>query len=121
MTLGCLMDESISQYSKVEQYWVYILSNKRHGTIYIGFTGDIKMRTYQHKIKEFTGFTDKYNLDKLVYFESFEDPNEAIAREKELKKWRRNWKIDLIESMNPYWKDLSEGWYKFEKSRGYIK
>ncbi len=78
--------------------------------MYIGMTSDLKKRIYQHKNKILSGFTKKYNVTKLVYFETFEDPLSAIAREKELKKWRRAKKNALVESLNPEWVDLSKDW-----------
>ena len=87
-------------------YYVYILASGRNGTLYIGMTGNLPQRIYEHKIHALPGFTDKYNVDKLVYFERFEDVHEAIKHEKRLKKWERNWKKDLIEKFNPEWRDL---------------
>ncbi len=80
------------------------------GTLYVGMTNNLARRVYQHKAKEIEGFTKRYNIDRLVYFEQFSDVRDAIAREKSVKKWRRNKKIELIKSMNPTWKDLSEEW-----------
>lgn len=85
---------------------MYILASKKYGTLYIGVTGDIIKRVYQHKEKQVKGFTSHYGVDKLVYFEIFESIEEAIIREKRLKKWNRDWKIDLIERENPMWDDL---------------
>ncbi|MCD4705821.1 GIY-YIG nuclease family protein [bacterium] len=81
-------------------------------TIYIGVTNDVYERTWQHK-RGFNknSFTDRYNCHKLVYYETFDDINEAIAREKQLKRWRREKKIKLIEKENPHWRDLSDDWY----------
>ena len=90
---------------KNESY-VYIMASKKYGTLYIGITSDIVWRIYEHKEKRVEGFTKKYNIDKLVYFETYTDINEAIFREKQIKKWRRDWKINLIEQNNPYWQDL---------------
>ncbi|MDR1027005.1 MAG: GIY-YIG nuclease family protein [Rickettsiales bacterium] len=89
-------------------YFVYILASKRNGTLYIGVTNNLARRIYEHKHHIFQGFTSDYNVDKLVYYESYEDINEAIHREKRLKEWKRNWKKDLIESFNPEWKDKYE-------------
>ena len=89
-------------------YYVYILANRKHGALYIGITSDILRRVHEHKLKLVPGFTVKYGIDKLVYFEMFDDPASAIAREKQLKKWRRDWKLQLIESKNPGWVDLSQ-------------
>jgi len=87
-------------------YHVYILSNKSNSVLYVGISGNLKNRVWQHKQKLVDGFTKKYNVTKLVYFESSTDVMSAIAREKQIKKWRREKKIKLIESMNPGWKDL---------------
>ncbi len=86
------------------------MTNKNNSVIYIGVTSDLLKRVYQHKTKSYKGFTDKYNCDKLVYFEEFNDINLAISREKQLKSGNRQRKIDLIESDNPEWDDLSDGW-----------
>jgi putative endonuclease len=90
-------------------YYVYILASKKHGTLYIGVTSDLVRRVYEHKTKAVPGFTTKYGVDKLVLFEMYEDAATAIAREKELKKWRRDWKTRLIEEQNPNWDDLYSG------------
>lgn len=87
-------------------YWVYILASRRHGTIYIGVTNDLVRRVYQHKNKLTKGFTSQYGVARLVWFEAYDDITAAIEREKELKKWRREWKINLIERDNPDWNDL---------------
>ena len=89
--------------------YVYILSN-RVRTLYIGVTRDLERRLYEHKCKLVDGFTKKYNVTWLVYYESTDNPEAAIAREKELKGWRRAKKIKLIESLNPQWRDLSLEW-----------
>ena len=89
-------------------YYVYIMTNKTNRVLYIGVTNDLKRRVYEHKEKVIDGFTKKYNVNKLVYFESTTDVNVAIEREKQLKKWARIKKIYLIELENPNWKDLSE-------------
>ena len=86
----------------------------RSRTLYIGVTGDLHKRVFQHKWREHPGFTERYNCDRLVWFESYQDVAKAIAREKELKGWRRARKIALIESMNPGWLDLSRDWYDVE-------
>jgi putative endonuclease len=78
--------------------------------MYVGVTGDLERRVYEHKNKIIPGFTEKYNVNKLVYFEETHDINAAIAREKEIKKWRREKKNDLVVAINPMWKDLTEGW-----------
>ena len=87
-------------------YYVYLLASDRNGTLYIGVTNDIVRRVFEHKSKAVPGFTKRYGVDKLVWFEIFDDPTSAITREKELKKWRREWKIQLIEEQNPQWIDL---------------
>ena len=85
---------------------VYLLASKRKGTLYTGFTSDLPGRVYQHKTKTIRGFTTRYNVKQLVYYEQFADAHTAIQREKQLKKWNRAWKIRLIEKHNPEWKDL---------------
>ncbi len=90
-----------------EQFFVYILASRKHGTLYIGITNDLIRRVYEHKEKFVRGFTARHNITKLVYFEIFEDPITAIAQEKRLKKWHREWKIQLIQSKNPEWVDLA--------------
>jgi putative endonuclease len=90
-----------------KQYFVYILANRKHGTLYIGVTNDLIRRTYQHKLKAVRGFTKRYDVHKLTYFEIFDDPLSAITREKQLKKWNREWKVQLIEKVNPGWVDLT--------------
>ena len=90
----------------MKTYFVYILANRKEGTIYIGITSDIIRRVYEHKAKAGDGFTAEYNVDRLVYFEQHSDVLEAIAREKKLKRWRREWKIELIQRGNPDWRDL---------------
>ena len=91
----------------MERYsYIYILSNQKNGALYIGVTSDLIKRVWQHKEKLADGFTKKYNCSQLVYYEQFLDVVEAIKREKQLKKYLRSWKIELIESINPNWKDL---------------
>lgn len=87
-------------------YYVYILASRRNGTLYIGVTNDLPRRAHAHREGRGSIFTRKYGVTQLVYYEAFEDIRDAIAREKELKKWRRKWKLDLIESINPHWDDL---------------
>lgn len=91
-----------------KRYYVYIMSSKGR-VLYIGVTGFLMLRVLQHKAGE-SGFTAKYKIDRLVYYEVFKYVNRAIARETEIKKWRREKKVALIESMNPAWEDLSAGW-----------
>ncbi len=88
------------------QYYVYILASERNGTLYIGVTSNLIKRMCEHKNKTLEGFTQKYNVDKLVYYESTEDVLSALQREKQIKKWNRQWKINLIQENNPLWKDL---------------
>jgi putative endonuclease len=89
-------------------YYVYILASRRDGAIYIGITNDLVRRVYEHRTKAVPGFTAKYNITRLVWFESYDNPISAITREKELKKWKRGWKVQLIEEKNPQWLDLYE-------------
>lgn len=87
-------------------YFVYILASKPRGVLYIGFTGNLAARVYQHKEGAVEGFTKRYFVKRLVYYEIFGDPLSGIQREKQLKKWNRDWKIRLIEKHNPEWIDL---------------
>jgi putative endonuclease len=89
-------------------YYVYILASRKDGAIYVGITNDIARRIYEHRIKAVRGFTSKYNITRLVWFEIYDDPISAISREKELKKWKRAWKVQLVEAQNPQWNDLYE-------------
>ncbi len=88
--------------------YVYILCNKPYGTLYIGQTNDLARRMFEHKNGLIDGFTKKYEIKQLVYYESYENPTEAFAREQTLKNWKRDWKKQLIESINLEWRDLSE-------------
>lgn len=90
----------------MKTYYVYILANKRNGTLYIGVTNDLKRRVYEHKEKLIDGFTKTYNVNILVWYESTESIESAITKEKQLKKWNRKWKIRIIEENNPEWIDL---------------
>ena len=90
----------------MKQPCVYIITNDRNTTLYIGVTSNLIQRIYQHKAKLVEGFTAKYNLHKLVHFEQFEDMDDAISREKRLKRWNRDWKNQLIDERNPRWIDL---------------
>jgi putative endonuclease len=92
-----------------KQYYVYILGSRKNGTLYIGVTNNLIKRVYQHKSKEIKGFSQKYNVTKLLYYEMYFDICTAIEREKCIKKWKRQWKINLIERFNPYWKDIDPG------------
>ncbi len=92
-------------------YCVYILASKPNGTLYTGVTNNLQRRDYQHKNHLFQGFTSKYKVHLLVYYEHTTDINAAIRREGQLKNWKRGWKIELIEKDNPTWRDLSKDWY----------
>ena len=87
-------------------YYVYIMASKKNGTIYIGVTSDLKRRVYEHKEKIHKGITEKYDVTMLVWYETTVDVESAITREKQLKKWKREWKLELIEKMNYGWADL---------------
>ena len=91
----------------MKQYYVYIMASKKNGTLYIGVTNNIIRRVYEHKNNEVEGFTKKYEVHLLVYYEQTENIESALNREKQLKKWNRVWKINLIQKENPDWKDLS--------------
>ncbi len=95
---GCLM-----------AYYVYLLASKKHGTLYLGVTNDLVRRVHEHRSKATPSFTSRYDVGMLVWVEIYDDPTSAITREKELKKWRRDWKIRLIEEQNPSWDDLYPG------------
>ena len=96
--------------SQSNNYYVYLLSNWNNKVLYIGVTNNLERRITEHKQKLIPGFTEKYNVNKLVYFEHTEDVISAISREKQLKKWRREKKNALVNSVNPGWKDLSDEW-----------
>jgi putative endonuclease len=87
-------------------FWVYLLASRRHGTLYLGVTSDLVRRVSEHKAKAIPGFTARYGVERLVWFEAHDDPTGAIIREKAIKKWRRDWKVRLIEEQNPEWYDL---------------
>ena len=91
----------------IDAYFVYILASGRNGTLYIGVTNDLVRRMTEHKAKVVPGFTRKYGVDKLVYFEQYASILEARARERRLKRWQRAWKLALIENMNQQWRDLA--------------
>lgn len=95
----------------MKEFYIYILASRRNGTLYIGMTSNLKGRVWQHKNKIYEGFTKRYGVDKLVYYEVHLGPNEAIRREKNVKAWKRKWKLELIEKNNPNWIDLSKDWY----------
>ena len=86
--------------------FVYLMASRKGGRLYAGVARDLIKRVYQHKTKATPGFTARYDVNRLVWFETYDDPTTAITREKEIKKWRRDWKIKLIEKSNPDWKDL---------------
>jgi len=89
-------------------YFVYILANRRYGVLYVGLTNDLSRRIFQHRAKAVPGFTKDYGVVRLVYFEEYASITEARAREKSLKRWRRAWKLKLIDDFNPEWRDLAE-------------
>ena len=91
----------------MKTYYVYIMANKTRGTMYVGVTSDLQRRAWEHRSKAVPGFTAKHNIDRLVYFEMFDDIEQAIRREKRLKRWYRSWKVKEIEEKNPNWVDLA--------------
>ena len=95
-------------------YFTYMMTSRSH-TLYIGMTGNLHKRVFEHKLKIHEGFTATYSCNRLIWFERFDDPRNAIAREKQLKGWIRAKKIALVEKANPTWNDLSEGWYSPEQ------
>jgi putative endonuclease len=97
-------------YRRERWYFVYIVTN-RSKTLYVGVTGNLRKRIYEHKTGAFDGFTKRYKIDRLVYWEEFKSVRHAISREKQLKGWKRIKKIELIVSKNPTWKDLAEDWF----------
>jgi len=90
---------------------LYIITNKKGGVLYIGVSNDLERRIFEHKNKLVEGFSSKYNLDKLVYFEVYQYVSDAIKREKNMKKWKREWKVKLIIDENSDWNDLAEDWF----------
>jgi putative endonuclease len=92
----------------MRDYYVYILASDRNGTLYVGVTNDLARRVYEHRNDLIEGFTKRYGVHRLVWFEVHGDINEAILREKRIKKWNRSWKLRVIEAMNPDWIDLTE-------------
>lgn len=86
--------------------YVYVLTNSSNGVLYIGVTNNLARRVWEHREELIDGFTKKYHVHKLIYYEQYDDITDAIAREKQLKKWNHSWKVDLINSKNPSWKDL---------------
>ena len=97
--------------SEDKAFYLYIMASKT-GTLYVGMTNNIKRRIYQHKNHLIPGFTDKYGIGRLLYVETMSDPLSAIKREKQIKAWRREKKVALIDSINPRWNDLSQDWYE---------
>lgn len=89
-------------------FYVYMLASRRNGTLYIGMTEDLRMRVWQHKTGAVPGFTRKYRVQALVWFEAHETRESALVRERQLKKWNRAWKLELIERRNPEWRDLAD-------------
>ncbi|MFA5309186.1 MAG: GIY-YIG nuclease family protein [Dehalococcoidales bacterium] len=90
----------------MNNYYVYILANKRNGTLYVGVTNDLLRRIYEHKNDFVKGFSSKYGVHNLVYYEQCDNHDAALAREKQIKEWQRKWKLELIEKANPLWQDL---------------
>jgi putative endonuclease len=95
--------------SPMKNYWIYIMSGRTR-RLYVGITNDLERRVYEHRSKSVPGFTSKYHLDRLIYFEEHPDIRDAISREKQIKSWRRKKKLTLIELLNPKWRDLSLDW-----------
>lgn len=95
-----------------KSYFVYILTNENNSVFYIGFTSDLKKRVWEHKNRvDDESFSSKYNITKLIYFEQHRTPVSAIRREKLIKRWKREWKENVINEMNPFWRDLADDWY----------
>ena len=103
----------------MELWYIYIISNKPQGVIYVGVTNNLIERVKEHKLKIYqNSFTARYNCDKLIYFEKWKNGFEATKREKQLKKWKRDWKVNLIQDMNPTWMDISLNWnFNFNEIR----
>jgi putative endonuclease len=93
------------------KYHVYIMTSKRNGSLYVGSTSELKKRVYQHKNDLVEGFTKRYKIHMLVYFEEHADAYQAVTRERQIKKWKREWKLNVIEEFNPLWKDLYDEIY----------
>ena len=115
LLLAKLVSESVLFCFIMKNCWVYILSNKSR-TLYLGVTSDLQRRIFEHKHKLIDGFTKKYNLTSLVYVETFNNMRDAVQREKQLKNWHREWKKNLIESINPDWKDLTENFNSYPET-----
>ena len=111
LTVSIHRDGVVRLVTSKKIFSVYIMSNE-HRTTYIGVTSDLERRVWEHRVGRVPGFTSRYGLRKLVHVESFEGPVEAIAREKQLKGWRRSKKLDLINSQNPQWSDLAADWFE---------
>ncbi len=94
----------------MKSYYVYILASKRNGTLYKGFTDDLQRRVREHREKSVSGFTAKYNVFQLVYYEEYDNSEDAFIRERRMKKWKRSWKLKLIEKDNPHWDNLAKDW-----------
>jgi putative endonuclease len=107
--LDSFSGQKIIKSRRMDNFYVYIMASQRNGTLYIGLTNELERRVSEHKDKILDGFTARYNVDQLVYYETFETYSEAFERERRLKKWKRDWKLKLIESENPEWKDLPAG------------
>jgi len=105
-TINVIPAQAGIQNYPMKEYFVYILASKRNGTLYIGVTGNLLKRIHEHKDNLVKGFTQKYNVHNLVYYEIHHSVYRAITREKQMKKWNRQWKINLIEKSNPDWEDL---------------
>jgi putative endonuclease len=95
---------------ELKNYYVYIMASKKNGTLYVGVTNDLARRVYEHKNGLVDGFSNRYGVKTLVYYETTDSIEAAIQREKQIKKWNRLWKLELIEGFNPDWRDLSESW-----------
>ncbi len=106
---GTQESEAVSFWVYTVSFWVYILASRRNGTLYIGMTDDLVRRAWEHRIGAVPGFTKKYGIKMLVWFEQHETREAALQRERQLKKWNRAWKIEMIEQFNPIWKDLADG------------
>jgi putative endonuclease len=105
---ACGLGANNMQAAANKPFWVYILASKRNGTLYIGSTDDLGKRVWQHKTEEIKGFTSKYGVKQLVWYEAHETREKAFLRERRMKEWKRAWKIKLIEEMNLEWRDLYE-------------
>ena len=108
LKMSCLRRQASRKHemSRDHRYYVYILANRKNGTLYIGVTNNLLKRVHQHKTNAVKGFTERYAVHRLVYYEHYGDIRDAINREKRMKRWKRQWKINLIEKDNPEWRDL---------------